>query len=77
MYFEAGFALVALRTCYGDSWFEGKSCGNPVGKLWEILGEPLVYQGVPPEEGSEPGALLGHDAVCHGRGRWGSVLGQG
>ncbi len=25
-------------------------------------------------EGSEPGALRGCDAVCHGRGRWGGVL---
>lgn len=57
------------------SWEDlGTSCGNGVGKTWEILGEGVGVQGVTSEEGSEPGALRGCDAVCHGRGRWGGVL---
>ncbi|WP_454941792.1 hypothetical protein, partial [Evtepia sp.] len=43
----------------------------PVGNPWEIGRQPLAAQASNPEEGSEPGALRGHDAVCHGHGHWG------
>ena len=41
------------------------ACGKSVAKPWENLGVPLANQGLNPEEGSEPGALCRHDAVCH------------
>ena len=50
--------------------------GNAV-KSVEIAEQSIGGQGVSPEEGSEPGALCGCDAVCHGHGRRGGVLGSG
>ena len=47
--------------------------GNPVGNLWEKPGVGPGKEGVPPEEGSEPGALRGYAAVCHGHGHWGGL----
>ena len=41
---------------------------EPVGNLWEKPGVGPGKEGVPPEEGSEPGALRGYAAVCHGHG---------
>lgn len=52
----------------------GELRGNRVGEMWENGVGGVGGQGVASEEGSEPGALRGCDAVCHGRGRWGGVL---
>ena len=62
-------------------WFSGAWARKSVAPtcLWElqwqnrgkILGVPLANQGLNPEEGSEPGALCRHDAVCHGDEHWG------
>ena len=48
--------------------------GDAVGNLWEFLRKATVNQGEAAEEGSEPGALCGCDALCHGPGRRGGVL---
>ena len=45
-----------------------------MGNLWEKPTAGLGDEGVPPEEGSEPGALRGYAAVCHGHGHWGGFL---
>ena len=56
-------------------WTSGtkRIAGKPVGNLKKIL----MFQREMSEEGSEPGALCRHDAVCHGDEHWGGVHGSG
>ena len=51
---------------FGDK----KNCGKTCGKSEKIL----MFQREMSEEGSEPGALRGYAAVCHGHGHWGGFL---
>ncbi|MBS6166955.1 MAG: hypothetical protein KIC79_12785, partial [Firmicutes bacterium] len=62
---------------HSDLFFLVRQRGKTLGNLWEIVENFFVKSTQTPEEGSEPGALCGCDAVCHGHGRRGGVLGSG
>ena len=54
---------------HSDLFFLVRQRGKTLGNLWEIVENFFVKSTQTPEEGSEPGALCGCDAVCHGHGR--------